>query len=186
MKPTLIQKIRVPLGFAYAVLFLWFSRPTPALLVAGVGLAGAGLAVRVWASGYLNKGRELATCGPYAWTRNPLYLGSFLMGLGFAVSGARLFLVLFFSLLFFAVYWPVMRREEQELAHWFGGPYQSYRDGVPLFLPSFRRLYPSSRPEELGAPSNFEWARVIFNREYRAVAGFVLVSVFLWVKMIWF
>jgi len=185
MSAAPIQKIRVPLGFAYGLLFLWLSRPTPALLVSGLAIAALGLALRVWASGHLNKGRELASRGPYAWTRNPLYLGSFVMGLGFTTAGGRWLLVLLFPLLFLAVYWPVMRREERELTDWLGAPYTLYRDSVSLFVPSFRRFAPVSGPGQNVRLSNFQWSQVIYNREHKAIIGFILVAAFLWVKMIW-
>jgi len=185
MSATPVQKIRVPLGFAYGFLFLWLSRPTPALLVTGLAIAAVGLALRLWASGHLNKGRELASSGPYAWTRNPLYLGSFIMGLGFTLAGARIVLIVLFPLLFLAIYWPVMRREERELADWFGAPYTLYRESVSLFVPSFRRFVLVSGPGQNVRLSNFQWSKVIYNREHKAVIGFVLVAAFLWVKMLW-
>jgi protein-S-isoprenylcysteine O-methyltransferase Ste14 len=183
MKSSLVQRIRVPLGFAYALLFLYFAHPTPLLFYPGVSLALVGLALRGWASGYLNKGRELAVAGPYRMTRNPLYLGSFFMGLGLTVAGGNIWFMALFPLLFFAVYLRVMEKEEEELTQVFGEPYEIYRGRVALFLPfpCFR-----SRPAGNLPPSgNFRWARIIYNREYKAMIGFVIVTALIWGKMLW-
>src|SRR5438270_686531 len=92
-----MQRWRVPLGFACAALFFLLSRPRLLTLAIGGAVAVMGLALRAWASGYLRKNDELATSGPYAHTRNPLYLGSFLIGLGFSIAAGRLYLGLLFS-----------------------------------------------------------------------------------------
>jgi len=182
MSSSIAQRIRVPLGFGYGLLFLYLATPRPGFFSAGVLLAGLGLALRVWASGYLNKGRELATCGPYSWTRNPLYLGSFIMGLGFTIAAASLWLTVLFLVLFVAVYLPVMKREERELTDSFGSDYSVYRDSVALFLPfgtPFLR-----KPADQAPTGNFHWTKVICNREYNAVIGFVLVTALIWAKML--
>jgi protein-S-isoprenylcysteine O-methyltransferase Ste14 len=184
MKSSLVQRIRVPLGFAYAVLFLFFSHPVPFLFYPGMGVALGGLALRVWASGYLNKGRQLAVAGPYRITRNPLYLGSFFMGLGFTVAGGNIWLMALFPLLFFALYLPVMEKEEKELTRIFGEPYEIYRDQVALFLP-LRPFQPSVGGQSMPPSGNFQWERIIYNREYKAMIGFVLVSALIWSKMLW-
>ncbi|HZD05008.1 MAG TPA: methyltransferase, partial [Longimicrobiales bacterium] len=89
--------------------FLWLARPTPALLATGAGLAAVGLAVRAWAAGFIHKERELTTAGPYAYTRNPLYLGSFLVGIGVTVAGGRWLFVVFFLVFFVLVYGRTIR-----------------------------------------------------------------------------
>ena len=127
---------RVPLGFALGVAYLIFSQSTPRLLGAGAAIALLGLSVRAWAAGHLDKNRDLAVTGPYAHTRNPLYLGSLLMGLGFAVAGGSLALGIAFAALFALVYWPVMRREEGHLRRQFGETYDRYAEVVPLLLPT--------------------------------------------------
>ncbi len=103
---------RVPLGFVLGLAYLIFCRPTVKLLVAGGGVAAAGLALRAYAAGHLAKNQQLAMSGPYACTRNPLYLGSSLIGAGLALAGGNWILTLGCLLLFAAVYWPVIRREE--------------------------------------------------------------------------
>src|SRR2546423_101154 len=130
-----MQRWRVPLGFLCAVIFLIFSRPRPLTLAMGAAIALPGLAIRAWASGYLRKNDALATSGPYAYTRNPLYLGSLIMGLGFTVAANRLVLGLVFAGLFLGIYLPVMRVESATLAQLFGKTYQRYAQAVPALLP---------------------------------------------------
>ena len=87
---TWIQRWRVPLGFLFAAVFMILAKPTPRALLIGAGVSVLGLAIRAWAAGHIRKNAELAISGPYAFTRNPLYLGSFLLGLGFTFASGRL------------------------------------------------------------------------------------------------
>ena len=174
-----VQRIRVPVGFLYGLVFLYFCRPTPYLLGAGLAMAAIGLAVRIWSSGHLEKWRRLAVHGPYRFTRNPLYFGSFLMGLGFTLSSARLFLLILFLFLFVLLYRPVMRREEKELCDEYGQGYLVYRERVSLFLPG--KPLPVSGHEA----TRFSWNRVWENREYNAMVGYFIVSLFLCSKLPW-
>lgn len=176
------QRIRVPAGFVFAALFLLLSKPTPALFLVGVALAALGLATRIWAAGHLEKWKRLAIGGPYRLTRNPLYLGSFLMGLGFTLASARVLLVSLFALLFISIYLPVMRREERELNSAYGEEFRTYRRSVPLFFPVPWRW---SAPAARAGTSNFQWSKVILNREYQAVIGFVVISLLIGLKMLW-
>ena len=107
---TSVQRIRVPAGFVFAAIYLYFSQPTIDFLLAGLALAAAGLALRLWASGHLEKGTRLAARGPYRWTRNPLYLGSFLMGLGFTLAAVNVWLLGLLLFHFLLIYIPVIRR----------------------------------------------------------------------------
>ncbi len=184
MNTSIAQRIRVPLGFAYALLFLYLARPRPGYFSVGILLAGIGITLRVWASGYLNKGKELATSGPYSWTRNPLYLGSFIMGLGFTVAAASLWLTILFLMLFVAVYLPVMKREEQELTRAFGPEYTLYRDSVALFLPFGLPAHDQPKAAHSARTGNFQWEKVVSNREYNAVIGFFLVTALIGAKMV--
>lgn len=177
---TIVQRIRVPAGFLFAVVFLCLAQPRTPFSYAGISLAATGLALRIWASGYLKKGQELAVYGPYRWTRNPLYLGSFLLGLGFSLAGSRLPLLTIFLILFLAIYIPVMRNEEKELLRNFGSQYTLYRQEVPLFVPRLRQL-PSLASTEV----NFQWKQVVLNGEYEAVAGFVLLTAFVLIRTPW-
>src|SRR5678816_4501264 len=143
---TLIQRWRVPLGFLCCAAFIFFARPTPRALLIGASVSLLGLALRAWAAGHIRKNAQLATSGPYAFTRNPLYLGSFLLGLGFTIASGRLLLGLLFAALFLGIYLPVMRVEASTMAELFGGEYETYRRAVPLFFP---RLTPFRQDEAL-------------------------------------
>jgi protein-S-isoprenylcysteine O-methyltransferase Ste14 len=182
---TLVQRSRVPAGFFFACFYLYFSQPRQGFFAAGLAVAASGLALRIWASGHLEKGIRLAVQGPYQRTRNPLYLGSFLMGLGFTLAAATPWLLALFLVLFLTIYIPVMRREEQELEQAFGHDYEVYRLRVPLFVPSLKSRGPAQKFLEAGAERNFQWHRVILNREYKAVIGFLIVSIWVGVKMLW-
>jgi hypothetical protein len=166
---------RVPLGLALSLVYLAFAQPTLPLLVAGGAVAFGGLVLRGWAAGYLEKGTALATAGPYALTRNPLYLGSALIGVGFAVAGRSLVMAVAFALLLLLIYGPVIQREEQFLRHQFGETYRRYEQRVPLFLPRLARPAASA--------DRFCWLRYRKNREYEAALGYVAGLLFLALKM---
>src|SRR5437870_10434484 len=125
-----MQRWRVPLGFLCGALFIWFARPTWRTLLIGGSVAIIGLALRAWSAGHIRKNDALATSGPYAFTRNPLYLGSFLLGLGFTVAAARWVLGAVFVALFLGIYLPVMRVEASTLAQLFGETYRNYARDV--------------------------------------------------------
>jgi len=166
---------RVPLGFALSLIYLVVARPTLPLLAAGGGVALGGLLLRGWAAGYVEKGACLATAGPYSLTRNPLYLGSALIGAGFALAGRSALILMSFVALLVLIYGPVIRREEQFLCDRFGEAYRWYRDRVPLVLPRSVRLRPSSE--------RFQWSRYRKNREYEAALGYIAGISLLIVKM---
>src|SRR6266480_6996117 len=121
-----MQRWRVPLGFVSAALFFLLARPRLLTLLIGGMVALPGLALRAWATGHLRKNDTLATTGPYAYTRNPLYLGSFVIGVGFTIAAGRLVLGLVFAILFLGIYVPVMRVETKTLDELFGKDYQDY------------------------------------------------------------
>jgi protein-S-isoprenylcysteine O-methyltransferase Ste14 len=165
---TWIQRWRVPLGFVCAVVFIALAKPSPRTLLLGAAVSIIGLAIRAWASGHIRKNAELAVSGPYAYTRNPLYLGSFLIGLGFTAASGRIVLALLFAALFLGIYFPVMRVEATTLAGLFAENYDRYKRSVPLFFP---RLTPY-RPEETPG-ARFDSSLYLRYREYRAALGLV-------------
>ncbi|HEX5411454.1 MAG TPA: methyltransferase [Terriglobia bacterium] len=169
-----VARWRVPFGFALGIAFVVFAQPTLPLLIAGSLLALAGVGIRAYAAGHLEKDQCLATGGPYAYTRNPLYLGSLLIGLGLVVAGAQWVLGVVFLFFFLVVYGPVMRREERNLRRHFGEEFDNYSAAVPLFFPSRRRLNLSG--------TKFEWKRYRRNREYEAALGYLGGVIFLLVK----
>ena len=181
---TWVQRWRVPLGFVCAGLFVLLARPDRGSLMIGGAVALVGLALRAWASGHIRKNARLAVSGPYAHTRNPLYLGSFILGLGFTVaasSGLLLFLVLggLFAALFLGIYWPVMRVEAATLAEMFGEEYKHYAAAVPL-------LFPRLTPYRAGgsAAVRFDPSLYLRYREYRAALGLLVAWCVLWLKAV--
>jgi hypothetical protein len=164
--------------------FVLLARPTPGLLALGGVVAALGVGVRGWAAGIIRKDRELTMTGPYAHTRNPLYLGSFLIGLGVTLAGGRAWLMLFFGLFFAVVYGAVMRAEARALALRFGDSYEQWAGEVPAFVP---RISPY-RGGAVGAGSQslpgFTFDRWRRNREYEAVLGVIAGFAFLVVKLL--
>jgi len=167
------RRIRVPLGFAFAVVYLWLARPTPAMIALGSVPIAIGLAVRAIASGQLRKNEDLATSGPYSYTRNPLYLGSILIGIGFAVASRSPWIWGLLVVMFTAIYVPVIRSEEAFL-----------RSRFPDFEPYARRV-PRLAPRWSGdsLTQNFSSALYRKHREYNALIGAVLMMLAILMKM---
>ena len=165
-----MQRWRVPLGFTCAALFVAFARPGLTTLVAGGIIAFFGLLLRAWAAGHVRKNDALTTGGPYGYSRNPLYLGSFIIGLGFTIASARLALGFVFAALFLSIYLPVMRVEAETLNKLFGDSYRQYAREVPLFLP---RLLPYRPQNE--SPVRFKGNLYMRYREYQAALGLLIV-----------
>jgi protein-S-isoprenylcysteine O-methyltransferase Ste14 len=177
---TWMQRWRVPLGFVCAALFLVFAKPRPLTLAGGGVVALSGLLLRAWAAGHIRKNDALAITGPYAYTRNPLYLGSFLIGLGFTIAAARPELAILFAVLFLCIYLPVMRVEATTLVGIFGAGYREYAREVPLFLP---RLLPYENPQ--AGRTKFEASLYMRYREYRAALGLLIIWGILLAKAIY-
>jgi protein-S-isoprenylcysteine O-methyltransferase Ste14 len=182
-----LQRWRVPLGFVCAVLFLLLARPTPWGLAVGGAVALLGLAIRAWAAGHIRKNTALAVSGPYAYTRNPLYLGSFVLGIGFTVAASNsplLFLLLggLFAALFLGIYLPVMRVEAKTLAELFGEDYRAYAASVPLLLPRLSPYRPAGASKK--SEARFDPSLYMRYREYRAALGLLVAWGVLVVKAV--
>ena len=158
------KRIRVPMGFAFAAVFLWLARPTGETLALSLLLVLPGLWLRGYAAGYVRKNAELTTTGPYGYTRNPLYLGSMLIAFGFAAAAANLWIFLALAGLFAAIYIPTIRGEESYLRAHFAG-FDDYAAKVPRLLP---RLTPAATAAERG---RFSAALYRHHREYNAAMG---------------
>jgi protein-S-isoprenylcysteine O-methyltransferase Ste14 len=177
------QKARVPLAFLFGVFFAVSSRPTFGTMVAGLIPAGLGLGLRIWASGCIEKSRELEMRGPYRYTRNPLYLGSFLMGIGACIAAGNVWLMCSFLLVFILVYGAVMKREEEELQLLFPATFPDYQSSVPLFWPRLTATATGGRPAEGRGRLRFRWARVWRNREYNAALGVAALFAWMWFQI---
>lgn len=161
--------VRIGSAWILAAAFFWVAAPGPSSLLLGAVFVALGLLIRGWAAGVLVKDRELAVSGPYAFTRNPLYLGSFLIGVGAVIAGGRPWPGLVFLGYFVWVYGSTMARESTELQQRFGDPYRRYRESVPVFVPRLTPFRPAAgRP---AGGTGFSPARYLRNREYEALLG---------------
>ncbi|HEV2992340.1 MAG TPA: isoprenylcysteine carboxylmethyltransferase family protein [Candidatus Angelobacter sp.] len=170
---------RVPLGFLFAAAYLWFARPTGMFLIAGSVVIATGLAIRTVASGHIHKNAQLAVTGPYARTRNPLYLGSIVMALGFILAARSIWLGAAALAMFLFIYVPVIQAEESYLRSAFP-EYLEYAAQVPRFWPrltSYRAGTDDSHP-------GFSWELYMRHREYNAVVGSALILGALILKMV--
>ena len=169
------RRIRVPLGFVFAIVYLWLARPIRSSLIAGVLIMLPGLVLRGLASGHVQKDKQLTTSGPYAYTRNPLYLGSLMLAAGFAIAARGWWIVGIMLLMFAVIYIPVIAGEERYLRQTFPD-YDDYSRYVPRMLP---RLTPYGRRQNA-----YSSARYWKHREYQASIGCVVVLAVLVVKLI--
>lgn len=165
---TRLARWRVPLGFLSAIAAFALARPTGMSIAVGILVALPGELLRVWASGHIDKGREITRSGPYRLVRHPLYLGSAILGAGF-IAAARSWVVAAIVAAYLGVTLvAAMRTEEATLDARFEGGYADYRAG---------RAAPVARA--------FAWTRVRANREYRAMSGFVAGFAILAARLWW-
>ncbi len=164
-----VQRLRVASGFVLLVGFAWLSQPSIRSIAAGVPVSVAGLLTRAWAAGHLAKNEQLATSGPYARMRNPLYIGTLLAAAGIVIASRSAPLAAIFAVVFLLVYLPVIELEEQHLRSIFPG-YATYAAHVHRFLPVSRW---SARAQ------NFSWSLYKRNQEYKAALGFLIVLAWL-------
>ena len=171
-----LAKRRIAVAYLYVPVFFWLARPTAVSLGLGSVPALIGLGLRLWASGYLRKGEVLATGGPYRFCRNPLYLGSFLLLLSFAIGSANWWLLWLSPPLFLLFYLPTMWREEAELEQRFGAAYRDYKSRVPRWVPGW--------PKQSGPSPGWSWERVRRHRE-PATTAIALIAYLLLILKGW-
>jgi protein-S-isoprenylcysteine O-methyltransferase Ste14 len=158
-----VARLRVAAGFVMLAAFAWFSHPTTGTLWVGLPLSLCGLALRAWAAGHLAKNQRLAQSGPYAATRNPLYLGTLITALGLAVASDSMGLAALFVTIFLLVYLPAIELEEQHLSAILPG-YREFAARVPLLVPHW--------PANWG-PDRFSLSLYVKNEEYQALIGWL-------------
>jgi protein-S-isoprenylcysteine O-methyltransferase Ste14 len=168
------SRLRIAGGYLAGLTVLALAEPAWPSWLVGLALATAGEGVRLWASGHIEKTVRLATGGPYAHTRNPLYVGSLLMAIGVALAAASVWAVAAVVLYFLAFYPSVMREEAGFLRQKFGLEFEEWARDVPVFLPRFTPGGPRR--------SRFEWARVTRNREWRTAAALPLAGLLLFAR----
>ena len=175
------RRIRVPMGFLFAGIYFWLARPTWHSLLLSLLLVAPGLALRAYASGYVKKNAELTMTGPYAHTRNPLYLGSMLLAFGFAMASRNVWIALALVVLFAVVYWPTILGEEAYLQTNFL-EFDEYMRSVPRLLP---RLFPWVRQGESPMRGRFSLELYRKHREYNSVLGSAILFLALIARMLW-
>lgn len=170
------RRIRVPLGFVFAALYIWLARPAWWSISLGAGISLFGVLIRGLASGHVRKNEELTTTGPYGYTRNPLYLGSIVIAIGFAVAARSVWIGVALIVLFLAIYLPVIRSEEEFLR----GKFANFDDYVARVPRLFPRLTSAS-------PDTGSFSRELYlqHREYNALVGTVLMLCALIIKLVW-
>lgn len=171
-----VARLRVPSGFLIVAAFAWFSHPSARSLAVGLPVSLLGIAVRAWAAGCLSKNQQLATGGPYAYTRNPLYIGTLLVAAGLAIAALSIGLGILFAAVFLLVYLPVIQLEEQHLRRLFPD-YDGYAARVPA-------LWPKIWPLPQKNPNPFRAALYLKNQEYQAGVGFAAGTLFLLWKLL--
>jgi len=165
-----VAKLRVPGGFLMIAAFLWLSTPTWTSLAVGLPISVMGLALRAWAAGHLEKNRTLAESGPYAYVRNPLYIGTLAVASGFVIASRQWVLAILFAAVFLLIYLPVVELEEQHLRSLFP-EYADYAKRVPRLWPRVGR----------SGDKRFQWSVYLRNQEYQALAGFLIgVAALIW------
>jgi protein-S-isoprenylcysteine O-methyltransferase Ste14 len=162
------RRIRVPLGFVFAGVFLWLAQPTWKTMLLSLLLVAPGVWLRAYAAGYVRKNAELTRTGPYAYTRNPLYLGSMMIAFGFAVAAASWVILIVLAVLFAAIYIPTIQGEENYLREHFAG-FDEYAAKVPRLLPRLTAAeFPANENASGGRFSAGQWRH---HREYNALMG---------------
>jgi protein-S-isoprenylcysteine O-methyltransferase Ste14 len=169
----LVARLRVASGFVLVLTFAWFSAPDFRSLAMGFPVSLVGVLLRGWATGHLEKNIRLAESGPYAYVRNPLYLGTLLVAAGLVIASRTWLLAALFAVVFVLIYLPVIELEEQHLSSLFPN-FSAYSKRVPS-------LWPALRPIKSGA--RFQWSLYMRNREYQALLGFLAGEAFLVAKV---
>jgi hypothetical protein len=173
------RRVRVPAGFGFALFFLGLAEPTAPFLGLSLVLVVPGLLLRGYASGYVQKNEELTMTGPYAYTRNPLYLGSMMIAFGFALGARSIWIAGAMAILFGLIYIPVIRSEEEYLRGTFAA-FTAYAERVP-------RLVPWKLPRNVNGPAAGRFSGALYqkHREYHALMGAVAMYAALILKLLW-
>ncbi|MEE9389617.1 MAG: isoprenylcysteine carboxylmethyltransferase family protein [Candidatus Aminicenantaceae bacterium] len=174
-----IYRWRVRGGFIGILLAIVLAKPDLTSILIGMAISLFGLFIRTWAAGHLKKEKELTISGPYKYTRNPLYVGNLILGIG-AVAGSRSWWMLAFFSAYFLLFYPVaIKNERERMKKFFPREYEDYKRKVPLFFPSLKPL--SSQQK-----NKFNRKLYKKNKEYRALIGSVLFWMLMLGKMLLF
>jgi protein-S-isoprenylcysteine O-methyltransferase Ste14 len=163
-----LARFRVALGWVCGPLVFLLAEPTTASMLAGLAIALVGESLRVWASGHLNKSREVTSSGPYRWFSHPLYVGSAIMGVGFGVASHSLIAIALIAFYLVTTLRAAIRSEEAYLRKLFGDYYDRFKRGELL--------------RDMESQRRFSMRQAIANHEYRAVAGLAMAWLLLFLK----
>jgi protein-S-isoprenylcysteine O-methyltransferase Ste14 len=179
IKKVPFKKLRLWLVYPIFIILPLVARITPASWTIATFLILTGLAVRFWASGYITKSHRLTTSGPYAYMRNPLYVGNLLLGIGIVLVANNVWLFLIYLVAFYFFYAGTIREEEAVLGEKFGDAFKDYIKNVPVFFPNAKRY---ARAEE----KPFDFKQSFKNGEFIRFFGFLLLPPFfyLWQSLV--
>jgi protein-S-isoprenylcysteine O-methyltransferase Ste14 len=171
------RRIRVPLGFVFAALYVWLAHPSWRSIILGSSIAVTGLIIRALASGHVRKNEQLTTTGPYAYTRNPLYLGSIIIAAGFTLASRSWIIAAIAAAMLVFIYIPVIRSEEEFLRAHFP-EFNDYCSNVPRLFPRLKLCQ--------GSAGSFSAHLYWKHREYNAAVGAAAIIAVLVIKVLWF
>ena len=175
------KKLRLWMMYPIFVIYPFVARVTPFSYMVGFELVLVALIIRFWASGHISKSHVLATSGPYAFTRNPLYIGNFILGLGISVIANNIWLLIYYIIVFIFLYIGTIKDEEVFMKERFGQAFNDYVAGVPAFFPSWR-------PYKKAEKKKFDIKQSFKNGEFIRICGFLILLIFidlwwsLWLK----
>jgi protein-S-isoprenylcysteine O-methyltransferase Ste14 len=172
MKKIRFKKLRLWLVYPIFIIYPFVARVSDASLWLGITVMMVGMGIRFWASGYISKSRTLATGGPYAYVRNPLYLGNFILGLGVVIIADHMGLLLYYLISFSVLYIGTIQEEQKVLEEKFGAAYREYMASVPMFFPSVRRFKKADTQA-------FRLSQSFKNGEFIRICGFTLLAIFI-------
>jgi protein-S-isoprenylcysteine O-methyltransferase Ste14 len=183
-----ICRWRVRGGFIGILIAIVLANPSWTSILTGIAITLFGLFVRTWASGYLKKEKELTVFGPYKYTRNPLYVGNLILGIGVVVGSNSWWMLIIFSAYFLLFYPAAIKKEKEKMRNLFPREYEDYRKKVPLFFPSLKPLLYSQKRGQSPFSQKSRFSRKLYkiNKEYRALIGAVLFWMFIVGKMLLF
>jgi protein-S-isoprenylcysteine O-methyltransferase Ste14 len=172
----IVYRWRVRAASIGLILAIIFARPDLTSFLTGLGICFLGLLIRTWSTGHLRKEKKLAISGPYKYTRNPLYLGNFVIGISVAFASRSWWVFAYFAAYFLLFYPLAIKREMKRMKEFFPGEYDEYKRKTPLFFPSWRSF-------SLSGKNKFSWKLFQKNKEWRAIIGAFLFWVILALKM---
>lgn len=167
---ALLVRRRTSLGLVTALALVAVAQPVPTLLYTGIALMLLAHGLRVISTGYIDKDEQLATAGPFAWCRNPLYVANLMVVVAFTLMSGRLIVLPVMVLLWWLTHAPTVACEEQFLRRRFGAQFERYCEVVPRWIP---RRPTNSNTER------FSWRRVLNNAEHQNIlSAWIFVAMF--------